>query len=105
MTWFCLDRFQEARIALGREPFDPFIIENLVSILSPYRKRAHRTAKISLYLSATSLLSKTPLPTEGATVEKHLLEFVEDAVIVSSRLATTEEGSRAVKEGASLTFL
>ena len=94
-----LDRFQEARLALGHEPFDPFILENMISVLSPYRREAHRASKLSLYLSATSLLSKSPLPYDTIDVARHLQDFIEDAVIISARLAATEEGARAIKEG------
>jgi len=72
----------------------------MISVLSPYRKQAHRTAKISLYLSATSLLSKSPLPHDTITVDKHLQDFIEDSVIISTRLAATEEGAKAITEGA-----
>jgi hypothetical protein len=34
-------------------------------------------------------------------VDRHLQDYIEDAVILASRLADTEEGSRAVKEGMS----
>lgn len=93
-----IDRFQEARIALGSGDIDPFILENMIQMLAPYRRQAHMTAKISLYLSATSLLSKTPLPYTTITIDKHLQDFIEDAVIISSRLASTEVGATAVKE-------
>jgi hypothetical protein len=72
----------------------------MISVLSPYRREAHRASKISLYLSATSLLSKSPLPYETVDVARHLKDFIEDAVIISARLAATEEGARAIKEGA-----
>lgn len=55
--------------------------------------------KLSLYLSMTSLLSKSPLPHEGVAVEEHLKDFIEDAVIISSRIAATDQGAIAVKEG------
>jgi hypothetical protein len=71
----------------------------MISVLSPYRREAHRTSKISLYLSATSLLSKSPLPYHTIDVTRHLNDFIEDAVIISARLAATEEGARAIKEG------
>jgi len=74
----------------------------MVNVLSPYRREAHRTSKISLYLSATSMLSRSPLPYDTVDVGRHLQDFIEDAVIISARLAATEEGARAVKEGASL---
>ncbi|PVF96818.1 hypothetical protein CPB86DRAFT_708358 [Serendipita vermifera] len=93
-----IDRLQEARIALGHDPFDPFILNNMIRVLSPYRRQAHQSAKLSLYLSATSFLSKSPLPHDIVPVDRHLQDYIEDAVILSSRLATTDEGNRAVKE-------
>jgi hypothetical protein len=86
-------------MTLGRGAFDPFILENMIHVLSPYRRQAQLTAKLSLYLSATSLLSKSPLPHDAIIVDKHLQDFIEDAVIVSARIATSEEGATAVKEG------
>ena len=86
-------------MTLGREPFDPFILENMIHVLSPYRRQAQLTAKLSLYLSATSLLSKRPLPHDAIMVDKHLQDFIEDAVIVSARIAASEKGATAVKEG------
>jgi hypothetical protein len=86
-------------MTLGRGPFDPFILENMIHVLSPYRRQAQLTAKLSLYLSATSLLSKSPLPHDAIMVDKHLQDFIEDAVIVSARIATSEKGATAVKEG------
>ncbi|KAG8791858.1 hypothetical protein FRC17_008698, partial [Serendipita sp. 399] len=41
-----IDRLQEARIALGHEPFDPFIVENMIKVLRPYQRQAHLTTKI-----------------------------------------------------------
>lgn len=86
-------------MALGRGPFDSFILENMIRVLSPYRRQAQLTAKVSLYLSATSLLSKSPLPHDAITVDRHLQDFIEDAVIVSARMATAEKGATAIKEG------
>lgn len=93
------DRFSDARIALGSEAFDPFILESIVAVLSPYRRRAHQMVKLSLYLSATSLLSKSPLPHDAVGIEEHLQDFIEDAVIISAKIADTEQGAVAVKEG------
>jgi hypothetical protein len=73
----------------------------MIRVLSPYRRQAHQSAKLSLYLSATSFLSKSPLPHDIMPVDRHLQDYIEDAVILASRLADTEEGSRAVKEGMS----
>lgn len=78
---------------------DPFILENIVSVLAPYRRQAHQMIKLSLYLSATSLLSKSPLPHDAVTIEEHLQDFIEDAVLISSRIAATEQGAIEVKKG------
>jgi hypothetical protein len=67
-----IDRLKEARGAIGVEPFDPFILENMVAVLSPYRRRHSRTAKTGLYLCAASLLNKTPLP-HDSVLTNHLL--------------------------------
>jgi hypothetical protein len=67
-----IDRLKEARGAIGIEPFDPFILENMVAVLSPYRRRHMRVAKTGLYLCAASLLNKTPLPHDSVLIN-HLL--------------------------------
>lgn len=94
-----LDRLTEGRAAIGAEPFDPYILENLVSVLSPYRRRASRINKVGLYLCAMSLMSKSPLPHDSVLAQHLLNHFVHDALLLSSRLTHTEEGSRAIRSG------
>jgi hypothetical protein len=97
-----LDRLREARGAIGAEPFDPHILENMVAILSPYRRRSTRVTKTGLYLCATSLMSKTPLPHDSIFTQQLLNHLVHDALVLSSRLIRTDEGAEAVKSGMSL---
>jgi len=120
MDGFCLtiiliriDRLKEARGVIGVEPFDPDALENMVAVLSPYRRRHSRTAKIGLYLCAASLLNKTPLPHDSVLVNHLLNDFtrefnspplwvhtytdplicpmlpLDDALLLSTRLAIT----------------
>ena len=53
-----VDRYREARAALGATPFDEFIVEEFISVLSPYRRRFTRIIKTSFYLVASSLANK-----------------------------------------------
>jgi len=74
-----IDRLKEARGAIGVEPFDPYILENMVAVLSPYRRRHSRTAKTGLYLCAASLLNKTPLPHDSVLVNHLLNDFTRES--------------------------
>ena len=97
-----VDRLREGRAAIGVEPFDPVILENMVKILSPYRRRSTRITKIGLYLCAMSLMSKSPLPHDSDFSQALLNHFTHDALLLSSRLARTEEGAKAVRGGESI---
>ncbi|KAG8830689.1 hypothetical protein FRC17_004437 [Serendipita sp. 399] len=92
-----LDRLREARAAIGAEPFDPYILENMVAVLSPYRRRATRINKTGLYLCAMSLMSKSPLPHESIFTQHLLNHFVHDALLISSKLARSKEGAKAIR--------
>ncbi|KAG8869598.1 hypothetical protein FRC20_001182 [Serendipita sp. 405] len=92
-----LDRLREGRAAIGAEPFDPYILEKMVAVLSPYRRRATRINKTGLYLCAMSLMSKSPLPHDSVFTQHLLNHFVHDALLISSRLAKSEEGARAIR--------
>ncbi|KAG8700245.1 hypothetical protein FRC09_006090 [Ceratobasidium sp. 395] len=114
-----LDRYREARAALGTEPFDEFIIEEFISVLSPYRRRFTRTIKTSFYLVASSLANKVfshvpraliqprtdcyweqfPLPHDIQGTVDMLPDFVHDALILSTRMARTEAGAGSVRSG------
>ena len=123
-----IDRLKEARGAIGVEPFDPYVLENMVAVLSPYRRRHSRTAKTGLYLCAASLLNKTPLPHDSVLVNHLLNDFtresnssppprfrctriliclmppLDDALLLSTRLAITNpagvrSGTFAVDNG------
>ncbi|KAJ1303164.1 hypothetical protein OPQ81_011365 [Rhizoctonia solani] len=76
-----LDRYREARAAIGTTPFNEYITEEFISVLSPYRRRFTRVIKTSFYLVASSLANKFPLPhdIEGATTD-WLADFLHDAL-------------------------
>ena len=57
-----LDRLREARAALGTKEFENFILTHFVKVLAPYRARNVRMLKAQLYLVASSLQAKAPLP-------------------------------------------
>ncbi|CCA70282.1 hypothetical protein PIIN_04221 [Serendipita indica DSM 11827] len=92
-----LDRLREGRTAISTEPFDPYIVEHMIAVLSPYRRRASRINKTWLYLCAMSLISKSPLPHDSVLVQPLLNQFVHDALALSSQLSRTEQGSRAIQ--------
>jgi hypothetical protein len=94
-----LDRLREGRAAIGNKPFDPYILENMVSVLSPYRRRATRINKTGFYLCAASLMSKSPLPHDSVLTQHVLNHFVHDALLISTQLARTEEGAKAIQGG------
>jgi hypothetical protein len=94
-----LDRLREGRAAIGDMSFEPFILENMVAVLSPYRRRGNRINKVGLYQCAMSLMSKSPLPHDSVLAQHVMNHFVHDALLLSSRLARTKEGAKAVKGG------
>ncbi|KZT61392.1 hypothetical protein CALCODRAFT_447337 [Calocera cornea HHB12733] len=94
-----LDRWSEARSAIGSEPFPDFVSREFIAVLSPYRRQANVHVKASLYLAAASMASKIPLPLEIPRPGKLVSELVHDALVLSSRFAKTEEGRESVKSG------
>ncbi|KAG8719517.1 hypothetical protein FRC08_002644 [Ceratobasidium sp. 394] len=94
-----LDRYREARAALGTEPFNEFILEEFISVLSPYRRRFTRTIKTSFYLVASSLANKFPLPHDIQGTVDMVPDFVHDALVLSTRMARTEAGAGSVRSG------
>ncbi|CAE6534018.1 unnamed protein product [Rhizoctonia solani] len=94
-----LDRYREARAALGTTPFDEFIVEEFISVLSPYRRRFTRTIKTSFYLVASSLANKFPLPHDIQGVADWQADFIHDALVLSTRMARTETGANSVRSG------
>ncbi|KAG8964460.1 hypothetical protein FRC03_001776 [Tulasnella sp. 419] len=95
-----LDRLREARAAIGTTPFEEHILTNFVSVLSPYRRRAHRSTKTTLSLCAASLSSKLPLPHDLPRAETASIipDFIHDALVLSHRFAMTPEGQRSIHE-------
>ncbi|KAH7337158.1 hypothetical protein B0J17DRAFT_666475 [Rhizoctonia solani] len=94
-----LDRYREARAAIGTTPFDEYIIEEFISVLSPYRRRFTRTIKTSFYLVASSLANKFPLPHDIQGLADWQADFIHDALVLSTRMARTETGANSVRSG------
>ncbi|CAE6373431.1 unnamed protein product [Rhizoctonia solani] len=92
-----LDRYREARAAIGTTPFDEYIIEEFISVLSPYRRRFTRTIKTSFYLVASSLANKFPLPHDIQGVTDWQADFIHDALVLSTRMARSETGANRVR--------
>ncbi|KAF8716570.1 hypothetical protein RHS02_09900, partial [Rhizoctonia solani] len=82
-------RYREARAAIGTTPFDEYIIEEFISVLSPYRRRFTRTIKTSFYLF--------PLPHDIQGVTDWQADFIHDALVLSTRMARSETGANSVK--------
>ena len=119
-----IDRLKEARGAIGGGPFDPYVLEDMVAVLSPYRRGHSCTAKTGLYLCAASLLNKTPLPHDSVLVNHLLNDFtresisaplwvhtdplicpvlpLEDALLLSTRLVITNPAG--VRSGTSVFY-
>ncbi|KAF8488906.1 hypothetical protein JB92DRAFT_1405681 [Gautieria morchelliformis] len=94
-----IDRLREARAALGSQPFENFILTNFVSVLAPYRARHILMVKSQLYLIASSLQAKMPLPHSmpvGQLTNRNRAEFIHDCLILSARFSHTEEGKTAI---------
>ncbi|KZO91191.1 hypothetical protein CALVIDRAFT_602427 [Calocera viscosa TUFC12733] len=94
-----VDRWSETRSAIGSEPFPPFVSQQFVSILSPFRRQCYTVTKTSLYLAATSMASKIPLPLETPNPGRLVSDLVHDALLISFRYAKTEEGREIVQSG------
>ncbi|KAF8507686.1 hypothetical protein BU17DRAFT_57210 [Hysterangium stoloniferum] len=95
-----LDRYREARAALGTKEFEQFIWVYFAKILSPYRARNTRILKAELYLIASSIQAKAPLPhftPGGMMTKRERANFVHDCLLLSARFAKTEEGKVSIR--------
>jgi len=95
-----LDRYREARAAVGTKEFEQFIWVYFAKILAPYRARNTRILKAELYLIASSIQVKAPLPhfTPGGMVtNRGRANFVHDCLLLSARFAKTEEGKVSIR--------
>lgn len=93
---------RESRTAISSRPLPDFVIKNFIRILSPYRRRNQQVLQLGFYIIASSILAKSPLLRE-APVEldsaTHRGNFMHDILVLSSRVAKTEEGARAIRSG------
>ncbi|GAA6036661.1 hypothetical protein JCM8097_001282 [Rhodosporidiobolus ruineniae] len=87
-----LDRLRESRTAIGDEGFSPAIRKHFSDILVPYRKQGRRVIRALFYLTATSLSTKQPLPSELPSMVATARHIQHDAMVLSGRLAKTEAG-------------
>ncbi|GAA5972386.1 hypothetical protein JCM11641_002434 [Rhodosporidiobolus odoratus] len=91
-----LDRLREARTAIGADGFSPEIRHNFSDVLVPYRRQGKRMSRALFYLTATSLSTKQPLPSELPSMVSTTRNIQHDAIVLSHRLAQTEEGRKIV---------
>ncbi|KAF8305566.1 hypothetical protein DL93DRAFT_2089397 [Clavulina sp. PMI_390] len=96
-----LDRQAEARTALGTARFSRTMIEQFVTMMSPYRKRILKITQGRFVMVAASLASKTPLPHDSlhAIPEDWLAAVTHDALVLSQEFAKTPEGRESIRNG------
>lgn len=92
-----LDRFRDARVAFGTAPLDDRVMEHFVQHLVPYRRRANRFVRGSMYTVTSALQAKLALPGELPSTSSYLPAFVHDLLVLSSRLARQPGGLEVVK--------
>ncbi|KZO91828.1 hypothetical protein CALVIDRAFT_332237 [Calocera viscosa TUFC12733] len=93
-----LERLRDARTAMRSQPFHPYLAQNFISTLAPYRRQWNGTVRMALYLSAASLSSQTPLPADMLKVPwKFVNDMVQDALALSARMGTNDEGRAMLK--------
>ncbi|EJU02765.1 hypothetical protein DACRYDRAFT_115750 [Dacryopinax primogenitus] len=93
-----LDRLKDARSAMRGQPFDPYLAQNFVWVLAPYRRQWNVTVRMALYLSAASLSAQTPLPADMLRVPwKFVNDMVQDSLSLSASLGKSDEGRAALK--------
>ncbi|KAI5477995.1 hypothetical protein MNV49_005687 [Pseudohyphozyma bogoriensis] len=92
-----LDRYREARTALGTTGFSKEIRENYVQRFAPYRHQAKIILRTLFYLAATSLATKKRLPHELPAMSEVARMVRHDAMVLSRRLAQTEEGTKTLE--------
>ncbi|KAH8929027.1 hypothetical protein BT69DRAFT_1276681 [Atractiella rhizophila] len=92
-----LDRHRDGRLAVGVGPTAEIISKHFVTVLSPYRRRNIRLLRGAFYAITTSLTSKIPLPSELPKTKEVLPAFIHDALVLSSRIAKTDEGKELVR--------
>ncbi|GAA5925622.1 hypothetical protein JCM10213_008838 [Rhodosporidiobolus nylandii] len=87
-----LDRLRESRVALGEEGFNPSIRRHFSDVLVPYRKQGKRFSRALFFLTATSLSTKMPLPSDLPSMSSVTRNIQHDALVLTHRLARTDEG-------------
>jgi len=95
-----LERLKDARTAMRAQPFHPYLAQNFIWTLAPYRRQWNATVRMALYLSAAALSSQTPLPADMLKVPwKFVDDMVQDSLSLSARMGKTEEGRAMLKTG------
>ncbi|KAI5481791.1 hypothetical protein MNV49_000068 [Pseudohyphozyma bogoriensis] len=87
-----LDRLREARTALSTDGFSPEIRETFTERLSGYRLQAKRFTRALMYICATSIATKLPLPSELPSMASTTISIQHDAMVLSHRLTQTADG-------------
>ncbi|KZW03135.1 hypothetical protein EXIGLDRAFT_828873 [Exidia glandulosa HHB12029] len=97
-----LDRLTEARTAIGAQPVPELVTREFEAQLLPYRRQFDQFARAALFNCASSLACKAPLSSDAPTtlfLRENMRDFLHDAMVLSSRLARTEEGKDAIRKG------
>jgi len=103
-----LDRLRESRAALRTQEFEEFILVHFASALAPYRARSTRLLKGELYLIASSLQSKAPLPqfTPAKILTKTArANFIHDCLVLCAQFAKTEPGRASIRSQEFLRYM
>ncbi|KIJ47171.1 hypothetical protein M422DRAFT_28858 [Sphaerobolus stellatus SS14] len=103
-----LDRLREARAALDTQPFEEFILVHFSSILAPYRARNVRIMRTQLYLIASSIQAKAPLPqfTPGNILTNRArANMIHDYLVLSARFSKTEQGRVSIRSREFMRFM
>lgn len=100
-----LDRMREARSSLaGNQGFNVLVHHEIISKLWPYRLHSQRLARTLFYLTATSIISKVPLPRDVPSSRSTWASFEHDALVLSRRLSLLPDGEAELRKNGFLRY-
>lgn len=93
---------RESRTAISTKPLHDSVLRNFTHHLTPYRRRNSQVIQLAFFLTASSILSKSPLPHETPAelaTAAQTANLMHDILVLSSRHARTEEGAMTIRSG------
>ena len=93
---------RESRTAIGTRPLPDVVSVNFIRVLAPYRRRNTQILQLALFLIASSVTAKSPLPRETpAELENagQTANLMHDILVLASRHARTQEGMDTIRSG------